>query len=612
MRIGIAAKLNLLVICMVAILGFFLSWFFIRHETASLISEYDKRVEAITRNFAYNCEYGILVGDRDSLRRLIDGVKKEEDIIYAGVKDKSGKVLAEWAAAGPAVSGESTREFTKQVVSKAARNEPGEYVDVFEEPPETEEVIGNVRLGFTLSERDRQIRQVRSVVMLFVSFATVLSTILAYGIIHIFIGHTLVPLVDGIKKFAAGDLRHRVVMKGNDELAELGALFNSMAENLSATLVSREFVVNIIDSMLNCLIVVNGQGAIMMVNNAVCDLLGYKKNELDGKKAEIIFDRSVIDKCPANNRGGASCETVFISRTGKRIPMLFSSSLMVDEKGTARGVVCAAQDISDRKRAENALRIYNEQLKRSNQNLEDFAYIASHDLQEPLRKVKAFSDFIKTKYEDVIDEKGRDYINRMQSATGRMQLLIDSLLSYSRVATKAQPFVLVDLNATLQGVIADLEVRIRETGGRVEAGPLPSVEADPVQMQQLFQNLIGNALKFHKKDVPPVVRIYNQPEGAGAGNCRIVVEDNGIGFEEKYSEKIFAIFQRLHGREEYEGTGVGLAICRKIADRHSGTIVAGSVPGEGAKFIFTLPLKQKKGEKIYAAGNEEINNDSNG
>ena len=611
MRIGIAAKLNLLVICMVAMLGFFLSWFFIRHETTSLISEYDKRVEAISRNFAYNCEYGILVGDKDGLRRLIAGVKNEEDIIYVSVKDKSGRILVQWSA-GPDAAGGNTREFIKSVISKTVRHEPGEYVDVFEEQPEIEEIVGSVRLGFTLSARDRQIRQVRSVVMLFVSFATVLSTILAYGVIRIFIGHTLVPLVDGIKKFAAGDLRHRVVMKGSDELAELGALFNSMAENLSATLVSREFVVNIIDSMMNCLIVVNGQGVIMMVNNAVCDLLGYKKSELDGKTADVIFDKAVINECPAGKKSGVNCETVFVTRSGKRIPMLFSSSVMADEKGTARGVVCAAQDISERKRAENALRIYNEQLKRSNQNLEDFAYIASHDLQEPLRKVKAFSDFIKTKYESVLDEKGLDYISRMQSATGRMQALIDSLLTYSRVATKAQPFALVDLNVTLQGVITDLEMRIRDTGGRVDAGQLPSLEADHVQMQQLFQNLIGNALKFHRKDVPPVVKIYNQPVGADEGYCRIVVEDNGIGFEEKYAEKIFAIFQRLHGREEYEGTGVGLAICRKIMDRHYGSIVARSVPGEGTKFIFTLPLKQKKGEKDYAAGDEKINNNSDG
>ena len=170
----------------------------------------------------------------------------------------------------------------------------------------------------------------------------------------------------------------------------------------------------------------------------------------------------------------------------------------------------------------------------------------------------------------------------------------------------------MDLNVTLQGVITDLEMRIRDTGGRVDAGQLPSLEADHVQMQQLFQNLIGNALKFHRKDVPPVVKIYNQPVGADEGYCRIVVEDNGIGFEEKYAEKIFAIFQRLHGREEYEGTGVGLAICRKIMDRHYGSIVARSVPGEGTKFIFTLPLKQKKGEKDYAAGDEKINNNSDG
>ncbi|NEQ23946.1 MAG: histidine kinase, partial [Microcoleus sp. SIO2G3] len=198
---------------------------------------------------------------------------------------------------------------------------------------------------------------------------------------------------------------------------------------------------------------------------------------------------------------------------------------------------------------------------------------------------------------------------RMQNAAGRMQALIDDLLILSRITTKAQPFVPVNLTKVTQEVLSDLEVRIQQTGARVEIGELPIMNADPVQMRQLLQNLISNALKFHREGEPQVLKIYsqqvvapeeNQPtEGSSVAElCQIIVEDNGIGFDEKYLDRIFNVFQRLHGRSEYEGTGMGLAICRKIAERHGGTITAKSTLGEGATFIVTLPLKQHIGENV--------------
>ena len=178
-------------------------------------------------------------------------------------------------------------------------------------------------------------------------------------------------------------------------------------------------------------------------------------------------------------------------------------------------------------------------------------------------------------------------------------------MSYSRVTSKAQPFQPVDLQDIVQDVLLDLEIRLETTGGRVDLDKLPRVEADPLQMRQLFQNLIGNALKYHKPDVPPIVKVSAQPiEGTDYGvepRWKIVVEDNGIGFEEEYEERIFAMFQRLHGRGEYEGTGVGLAICRKIMERHGGTITAKGVPGQGSTFTITFPLRQVQ-EALAGAG----------
>jgi light-regulated signal transduction histidine kinase (bacteriophytochrome) len=237
----------------------------------------------------------------------------------------------------------------------------------------------------------------------------------------------------------------------------------------------------------------------------------------------------------------------------------------------------------------------NDSLRRSNRELEQFASVASHDLQEPLRKIQAFGDRLQSKFADSLGEQGGDYIDRMQGSAARMRSLIDALLNYSRVTTKAQPFLEVDLAAIAKEVVSDLEGRLQETAGRVELGPLPTCEADPLQMRQLLQNLLGNGLKFHPPGVPPVVRVEGRVLPAAGGSpaqCEIVVRDNGIGFEEAYREKIFDVFQRLHGRQEYEGTGMGLAICRKIVDRHRGTIVADSAPGQGAAFTIKIPQRQ--------------------
>jgi len=238
----------------------------------------------------------------------------------------------------------------------------------------------------------------------------------------------------------------------------------------------------------------------------------------------------------------------------------------------------------------------NQALQISNRELEQFASVASHDLQEPLRKIEAFGDRLKTRAGDALEEQSRDYLERILFSASRMRSLINDLLSFSRVTTKAQPPEPVDLQRTAQEVAGDLEGRLHQSNGRIEIGELPKIEADPLQMRQLLQNLIGNGLKFHRPGVPPVVAVNAEvAERNGSGpECILTVQDNGIGFEEVYLDRIFNVFQRLHGRNEYEGTGMGLAICRKIVERHGGTITAKSAPGEGARFIVSLPLQQKK------------------
>jgi light-regulated signal transduction histidine kinase (bacteriophytochrome) len=247
------------------------------------------------------------------------------------------------------------------------------------------------------------------------------------------------------------------------------------------------------------------------------------------------------------------------------------------------------RDVTERRRMEDQLRDLITRLERNNRELQDFAYVASHDLQEPLRKIQAFGDRLKVQSAAALDEKGLDYLGRMQAAAGRMQTLINDLLTFSRVTTKAQPFARTDLAQVTRDVLADLEVLLEKSGGQVTVGELPVVDADPTQMRQVLQNLIGNALKFHRPDAPPRVQVSAVIDGEV---CQVVVADNGIGFDEKYLDRIFTPFQRLHGRGVYEGTGIGLAVVRKIVERHGGAVTARSAPGSGANFIVTLPVRQ--------------------
>ena len=227
-------------------------------------------------------------------------------------------------------------------------------------------------------------------------------------------------------------------------------------------------------------------------------------------------------------------------------------------------------------------------LESSNSSLKDFVAIASHDLQEPLRKVMLFGDRLREKA-DHSDPRVLDYIDRMQNATMRMQELINDLLNYSKVTAETRPVETIDINSVIKESLFNLESRVFETKGTVNVENIPDFAADPVQMLHLFQNLIGNSLKYHQENIPPEINIYSR--SSEEGELQILIEDNGIGFEEKYSEKIFKPFERLHVKGDYEGTGMGLAICKNIVDRHHGTIEIKSAPNEGTTFMLNFPEK---------------------
>jgi PAS domain S-box-containing protein len=323
-----------------------------------------------------------------------------------------------------------------------------------------------------------------------------------------------------------------------------------------------------------------------------------------GQPERVVLERPLIEFVHPEDRRATSAVAQRVSDDGLPLSQFVNRYLTAD--GGARwlewatttdesGVTYAvAHDISERRQAELALQRAFDDLRIRNRELQDFAFVASHDLQEPLRKIRAFSDRLQTRHAQQLDEQARDYLDRTAQAAARMQVLIDDLLSFSRVTSRGKAFTRVDLERTARGVVDDLEARIESSGGRVEIYPLPMLDGDATQMRQLLQNLVSNALKFRSPERAPLVRIEASAvlldDGQLGVELRVI--DNGIGFDPKYAERIFAPFQRLHGRHDYEGTGIGLAIVRRIVERHRGTVSAQGRPGEGATFIVRLPERQ--------------------
>jgi two-component system sensor kinase FixL len=373
---------------------------------------------------------------------------------------------------------------------------------------------------------------------------------------------------------------------------------------------------SILESCLDPIITINHDGAIIEFNRAAEQTFGHAREKVLGTRpSDVLFPPSL--SAEHRSRIERYLEAGEGSMLGKRVEVTASRAngdvfhaemaMTIGQINGAPVLSFFVRDISARKKAEEEQARYAAELERSNRDLEQFAYVASHDLQEPLRKIRAFGDRLEVKCKDLLDETAQECVSRMQSAAARMQELIEGLLTLSRVTRRAADFEQVDLGEITQQVISDLETQIERVHGRVEVGKLPTIQAEPLQIRQLLQNLIANALKFHRPDEPPVVKIearYVLPreqrrKSLAEEKCRITIEDNGIGFDEQYADRIFGIFQRLHPRDVYEGTGIGLAICRRIVEYHGGQISAHSIPGQGSTFEVLLPVvpsKRKRSE----------------
>ena len=368
-----------------------------------------------------------------------------------------------------------------------------------------------------------------------------------------------------------------------------------------------ELLQSVLDSSQHSIVVLE---AIRSAEGRIVDFWYALQNATNarsiGRTDDDIRGRTLLELFPSTGTSGLFDRYVAVAETGQpqRLEEYYEGQGIVGwfDISIARrgdGVVVTIVDITETRQFRQQLEAANAELRRSNDNLQQFAYVASHDLQEPLRKIQAFGEILARDYGPALSESGTDLIRRMQSAADRMSALIRDLLTYSRITTHREPFRAVDLNALVDEVLGDLDLLIRDKQAALLRQELPRVEGDRSQLGQLFQNLLSNALKFTRPEVPPRISLRHRlvPRrdlpgllvSEAAVFHEISVEDNGVGFDARYSERIFQVFQRLHGKSQFPGTGIGLAICRKVAENHGGAITAEARPGEGALFRVFLP-----------------------
>jgi len=371
----------------------------------------------------------------------------------------------------------------------------------------------------------------------------------------------------------------------------------STVSKLTAGLADAQFQ-QLLEAAPDAIVIVGPHGDIVLVNRMTENLFGYARDELIGEPVECLIpvryraghhqhrDGYVLN---AHTRPmGSGLELFACRKDGSEFPVEISLSPLQTPAGLL--VTSVVRDITERRQVLQALEHHAAELERSNSELEQFAYVASHDLQEPLRMITSYSQLLERRYKDKLDGDALEFIDYVVDGAKRMQELINDLLAYSRVGTRGREFKPVDMEAVYKRVLGNLQLAIEEEEAVISHDPFPMVQADGLQLVQLLQNLIGNAIKFHG-DAPPRIHLGVEVQNNEGIFC---VRDEGIGFEPQYAERIFQVFQRLHGKSRYPGTGIGLAICKKIIERHGGRIWVESQPKQGSKFYFTLPLVAKE------------------
>lgn len=633
MRFSIRFKLIGYTFFIVSVVGLTISWFSIAQSRKQILNTYGKECRQTTNLIAETMLNDVYFLDMNSLRLRLQDTKINPDITQIRILDDQGIILLEGAKNFTSPLQKISDSFGKKIlqthtwISEVENNllkvgGPLKFPDG--------STIGFLQIDYTLT-RANEIIAYSTHINLFLSLICLVGGALLALLISSRFTKPFQQIVEATKEISKGNFKTRIKINRNDELGMVANALNRMVEELekSTTSISRlnleikernkaEIALRqsehsyriLIETIPDLIGTTDISGHVTSLNPAFEKIIGWPKTEWIGKAFKPLVHpedyqrvRSIFQKVI-----GGESQPMFEVRVlakGNKPLILETMAMAQKEEGKITGLITISRDITRRKEAETALqKLYEElefrvkertaelaktthELKRSNSELEQFAYVASHDLQEPIYVIQGFVDTIQEQYASVLNEDMSFLLQRIQIAAQRMRSLVEGLLEFSRVGTRAKPFEEVDLNQIIQEILMELELRIKENHAKIEVAKLPKIQADRIQMRQLLQNLIGNALKFRRKDTSPEIKIDSN---SNEQLVEIYVRDNGIGFEKEYAEKIFVPFQRLHTRSEYQGSGIGLAICEKIVARHGGKIFAESVENQGSTFTIQLPL----------------------
>ncbi len=650
MKTSIRLKLIAYTFLLILIVGGSISLFSIREGQKLILSTYEKKCRLITDLIAQTLTNDIYFLDTNAIRLHVEDTRINPDIINIYVMDIEGKILSDGTVANTLSDTKLQSSFTQKLIKAKdwISSSEGDLLKIGGPVllPDSN-VVGYLQIEYTLGRLNEILRHTTRVNVLITLLCMAFGAGLAF-LTSAIVTKPIRTLVKATLEIKKGNFQTRVKLSGDNEFAILADSLNQMVVELETNTTSISRLNNeirerkkieealryseqkyktLIETAPDIISIVDREGLFISLNPAFEKITDWSTFDWLGKHFSTLIHNEDLPRI------SEKFAKVLLGETPPVFEMRLRSSkgeyLVVEcaakpqfVEGQVVGVLGISRDISPRKKAEEELHIlYNEleirvkdrtkelaksnyllkqktdELKRSNTELEQFAYIASHDLQEPLYVIQAFIDTLQNQYAERINEDMQLLLDRIKNAAGRMSQLIYDVLEFSRVTMRAKPFEEVDLNLTIQDVLADLEVRIQNCQAKVEVAAFPIIEADKLQMRQLFQNLIANALKFKREDIEPVIQIKSEVLSA-QGLLKIYVKDNGIGFEKEYGEKIFAPFQRLHSRNQYEGSGIGLAICQKIASRHHGEIIALSEVNLGTEFIITLPLKSEQNMEV--------------
>jgi PAS domain S-box-containing protein len=600
--------------------------FFI-YEYASYRQFMLRQTSTLGAIIARNSTAALAFTDQDEANDILSALKAEEGIVAGCLYDKDGKIFAVYPP------GEPSQTFPKYISALQYRYSDG-YLEGFQAVQQGGQRLGTLYLKASMVEMRRRVATYSGVALA----VTVLGFALAFVLSRQLQRNITIPIVSLAITSRMISERHdysvRAKKLSHDEIGLLTDAFNQMliqierqnreivkareslkeyAELLEARVnertqqyrEQRDFIETVLESSVESIIVYDRDTTILRVNRKFEELYRLRKEDIIGKKLLNVFPGATTGMDQFNR--AVAGETIHTSYHHVSIVNKVFESFYIplrNQKNEVYAVLVSAHDITEvveageiLKASAEQLQLANEELKRKNNELEQFAYVASHDLQEPLRKIQTFIELAKRSYAD--EPSAKRYMDKIEISAARMSSLIRDVLDYSRLGQPMETIEIVDLNTVLENVVLDFELLISQKNASIKKGRLPTVRGHKLQLHQLFSNLISNALKFSQEI--PAIEITATPvngqqvSSVGQLNSKIsywqiTVQDNGIGFEQHFADKIFTIFQRLNPREKFEGTGIGLALCKKIVENHAGHITVNSVPGEGTAFTIYLPV----------------------